>query len=116
MKILLLLLITLVTNCSLTKEIKSFNNLSTPIGKPKYYQVTNNYAIHFFFGIFPITSTSGNAKFEKTLEDFTMEAAKKGNSKVYIIQKETTNLWFILPPLTFIFTPVNTEVIGFVSD
>lgn len=116
----LLLIIVALTfafiNCSTTTKAKQFNNTTTPMGKPKYYQTTTNIAIHFFFGLVPIHNKLGNSSFEQTLDDFTEDAVKNKAPKVHIIQRETTRYWYVLIPLTIILTPVSTELTGFVQD
>ncbi|HMV46104.1 MAG TPA: hypothetical protein PK079_20660 [Leptospiraceae bacterium] len=120
MKKLLFLSILLITsvliNCSTTTKVKQFNNTTTPMGKPKYYQTTTNIAVHFFFGLIPIHDKLGNSSFEQTLDDFTDDAVKNRAPKVHIIQRETTRYWYILLPFTIILTPVSTELTGFVQD
>lgn len=108
--------ISVFVNCSTTEKIKKFNNTSTPMGKPKYYQTTTNVALQFFFGIVPIHEKLGNSSFEQTLDDFTEDATKNKASKVHIIQRETTRYWYILLPFSIILTPVSTELTGFVQD
>lgn len=114
--VMIILLLVGVINCSTTTYAKKFNNTSTPLGRPKYYQTTTNIAVHLFFGLVPIHEKLGNSSFDKTLEDFTEDAVKNRNSKVHIIQRETTRYWYVLFPFTVIFTPVSTELTGFVSD
>lgn len=106
----------MTTSCTSTKHITNFNETSTPVGKPKYYQTTSNMAVHFFFGIVPIHEVLGNSSFEKTLEDFTADAVKNENNKVHIIHRETVRYWYVLFPVTAIFTPVTTEITGFVQE
>ena len=113
-KILILLL--LIINCSTTEQTKLFNQTVTSQGKPKYYQTTTNFGIHFFVGLSNISKTTGNASFESTLDSFTIEAKKNKCNKVNIFHKETTRLWYILPPLTLIFTPIITELIGTIEE
>lgn len=112
---LLILSILYLLNCSTTQHVKKFNNTSTLDGKPKYYQVTSNLAIHFFI-VVPIHDTLGNSSFEQALDDFTKDAVKNKAGKIHIIHKETTRFWYLLFPLTFILTPVSTEITGYVMD
>jgi len=112
----LILSFAVLVNCTTTKHITNFNDTSTPVGKPKYYQTTSNMAVHFFFGIVPIHEVLGNSSFEKTLDDFTANAVKNQNTKVQIIHRETTRYWYVLFPITAIFTPVTTELTGFVQE
>ncbi|MCB1143442.1 MAG: hypothetical protein H7A24_16415 [Leptospiraceae bacterium] len=103
-------------NCSTTTHIKSFNGTKTPEGKPAYYQTTTNLAVQFFFGIFPIHEKFGNSSFEQTLNDFTKDVVKNKKSKVHIIQRESSNYWYVGFPFTVILTPVTTELTGYVVE
>jgi hypothetical protein len=105
-----------LASCTNTVLLKDFNGTTTSVGKPKYYQVTNNTAIHLLLGFYPVGSFMGDATFPKTLDSFTKEAKKNKTSKVNIFHKETTKLWYVLPPLSLFFTPVNTELIGNIEE
>jgi hypothetical protein len=115
-KFLFLFLFLFLINCSTTEQTRLFNQTITNQGKPKYYQTTTNFGIHFFIGVSPISKSTGNASFESTLDSYTNEAKKAKCNKVNIFHKETTRLWYILPPLTIIFTPIITELIGTVEE
>ncbi|MCB1177751.1 MAG: hypothetical protein KDK36_09250 [Leptospiraceae bacterium] len=111
-----ILTILFIFNCSITKKAKKFNNTSTPTGKPVYYQTTKNIAVYFFFGLVPIHKKLGSSGFENTLDDFTKSAAKDKNTKVHIIHREDENYWYAGFPFTVIFTPISTELTGYVQE
>ncbi|MCB1159056.1 MAG: hypothetical protein H7A25_20890 [Leptospiraceae bacterium] len=108
-KISFLILSLFLINCSISNKAIRTNSLSTPEGKPKYYQSTLNVGIHLVFGIYPVW---GDANFEETLNQFTLYAQKNKASKIRLIQKETTKWVYILPPLSFLVSPVSTEIVG----
>lgn len=95
--------------CSFTQTAKTFNGVSTPDGTPQSYQVTTNYALHLLFGARPLL---GDASVQKTVDDFTASAKKAGASKFRIADRSCTSYWIILPPFSFILTPVICEVGG----
>jgi hypothetical protein len=90
-----ILFISVVVNCTSTERIKKFNNTSTPMGKPKYYQTTTNIAVQFFFGIVPIHEKLGNSSFEQTLDDFTEDAVHtklRSNFRSFFIPIFSSNM------------------------
>lgn len=97
-----------LTGCASTKHAKDFNGLTTPDGNA-YHLNTSKYALHFFFGLFPLI---GDASIEQTVSDFTAAAKEDGAAQVRIVHSDKFNWWFIFPPFTFLLTPVSTNVIG----
>ncbi len=95
--------------CSNTQLVKE--NLKST--KQDQYQVTENFALHLFFGIKPIW---GDASISGTTKDFYTEANKKSVKKVIMYSKEYSVYWYAYPPFSFLFTPVRTELIGQVEN
>ncbi|MCB1192580.1 MAG: hypothetical protein H7A23_04990 [Leptospiraceae bacterium] len=97
-------------NCTSTSYVKrqNFQNIPTRQGSPKHYQITSKVGLHLF-GIFPLLN---DAKFEKTIEEFSKAAKKNGAKRMQIIQKETYKYYLVYFPLSLIFTPVSTEIVG----
>ena len=69
---------------------------------------TRNYAIHLFMTK-PIW---GDATLNSTVQSFADEAKKVGATKVRIVQSDEATMWYLIPVLGFIFTPVATNVAG----
>ncbi len=69
---------------------------------------TRNYAIHLFMTK-PIW---GDATLNTTVQNFADEAKKHGATKVRIVQSDEATMWYLIPVLGFIFTPVATNVAG----
>lgn len=86
--------------------------MNTPNGKIKYYQTTTNFGLHLV-GVYPFW---GNADLGETINQFTLNAKKDNAASVKIIQKDTTRLYMLFPPFTFIAMPVATEVVGEVYE
>jgi hypothetical protein len=103
----LLVILALFSGCSTTTVAKNFNGLDTPAGKAVHVS-TSNIALHLLM----TKPLAGDASLEKTVADFTAEAKKEGASKVRIVQSNCTKLWFLLPPITFVITPVLSNVAG----
>ena len=99
--------LTMFSGCSTTTVAKDFNNLGTPDGKAVHVS-TSNIALHLLMS----KPLAGDASLEKTVADFTAASKTEGASKVRIVQSNCTKLWFLLPPITFVITPVLSNVAG----
>jgi hypothetical protein len=99
-------------NCVSHQKAEKFSGLPTPQGKPKYYQSTFTIGMNLLI----IIPSIRNSEFPETVQAFAENVKKEKGSKFQIIQKETTKWVFVLPPITFIFTPVTTEVVGEVYE
>jgi hypothetical protein len=65
-------------------------------------------AIHFAV----VEPFIGDASLKGAVRDFTEEARKEGAERVRIVQSDETTLWWILPPVSYLFTPKFTNVAG----
>jgi len=101
-------LIPLMSGCASTKHARDFSGLTTPYGDASHLN-TSKYALHFLFGTFPLI---GDASIEQTVADFTLAAKEDGASQVRIVQSDKMNWWFIFPPISFLITPVSSNVAG----
>lgn len=108
MGVILACAIMLCTACSTTSKATNFNGLSTPQGTPVAHMSTSNLAIHLLADK-PLV---GDATLEGTVADFTRAAKAENASKVNIVQSSVTRWWFILPPFSFVLTPVSSNVAG----
>ena len=94
--------------CSISSRATDFSGLKNMNGDKVTHINTRNYAVHAF-----VTKPFiGDATLQNTVKDFTEEAKKTGATKVMIVQSNETTLWWLLPPLTFILTPVTVDVAG----
>lgn len=98
-----------LVGCSSTAKAPDFNGLSTPGGKPVAHVSSSNIALHTMFGKNPLV---GDASLEKTVSDFTAAARASGAKNVQIVQSKVTKWWFVYPPISFLITPVTSNVAG----
>jgi hypothetical protein len=105
---LLMIALVLCASCSWTASATNFNGLSTPGGKPIAHVSQSNLAIHLLLS----KPLLGDASLAKTVDDFTAAAKGMNASKVNIVQSKVTTWWFILPPFSFVLTPVSSNVAG----
>ena len=104
----LVLVMGVAAGCSISSKATDFSGLKGLDGDKVTHINTRNYAIHLF-----ITKPLwGDATLQNTVKNFTEEAKKTGASKVRIVQSDEWTMWYLLPPLTLIFTPVTVDVAG----
>jgi hypothetical protein len=97
-----------ISGCALTSKAHDFSGLKDADGSTGVHINTTKVALHFAV-ILPFT---GDASLKGAVNDFTNEARKEGAQRVHIVQSDETTLWWILSPLSFIFTPRITNVAG----
>ena len=94
--------------CSISSRATDFSGLKGMDGDKVTHINTRNYAVHFL-----ITKPLwGDATLQNTVKNFTEEAKKTGATKVRIVQSDEWTMWYLLPPLTLLFTPVTVDVAG----
>jgi hypothetical protein len=104
----LVLVMGVAAGCSISSRATDFSGLKGMDGDKVTHVNTRNYAVHLF-----VTQPFiGDATLQNTVKSFTEEAKKTGATKVRIVQSNETTMWWLLPPLTFILTPVTTDVAG----
>ena len=108
-RLLLILSSLLLSGCALTSTAKDFNGLHNFDGSeaPVHINLTK-VAVHF--GV--VMPFIGDASLDGTVEEFTKAAKKAGADRVRIVQSNETTLWWIFPPISFLFTPKFTNVAG----
>lgn len=110
--ILPILIFSFLLDCSSTQQATQFGGLTTPDGRLESYQVTTNVGLNVFIAI----PMFGEATVEKTVHTFVTEAKKRRATKFRISAANRVYLWYVLPPISLIVTPVYTEVMGDVYD
>ncbi len=98
----------LFASCTMHSHVTKFNGVNGLRGEPVEYHTTSKWAFHFLFAF----SMLGDASKEATIDEFTKEASSRGGDRVRITQTSRTTYWYIFPPLSFLFHPVQTTVEG----
>ena len=104
----LALLIGVAAGCSISSTASDLRGIKGVDGDKLTHINTRNYAIHLFMTK-PIW---GDASLNATVQSFADEAKKAGATKVRIVQSDENTMWYLIPILGFIFTPVATNVAG----
>ena len=94
--------------CSISSTASDLRGIKGVDGDKLTHINTRNYAIHLFMTK-PIW---GDATLNTTVQSFADEAKKHGATKVRIVQSDEATMWYLIPVLGFIFTPVATNVAG----
>jgi hypothetical protein len=105
---LLVLVMGVSTGCSISSQATDLRGMKGVDGDKLTHINTRNYAIHLFM----IKPLWGNATLQSTVQSFADEAKKAGATKIRIVQSDETTMWYLIPLLGFIFTPVTTVVAG----
>jgi hypothetical protein len=101
-------LILSLSACAMTSKAPDFSGLKDVDGSDAVHINMTKAAVHFAVAM-PFI---GDASLEGAIRDFTEEAKKEGAERVRIVQSDETTLWWILPPVSFLFTPKFTNVAG----
>ena len=104
----LVLVMGVAAGCSISSRGTDFSGLKGLDGDKVTHINTRNYAVHLFI----TKPLFGDATLQNTVKNFTEEAKKTGATKVRIVQSDEWTMWYLLPPLTLLFTPVTVDVAG----
>ncbi|MEP7153601.1 MAG: hypothetical protein ABI856_18015 [Nitrospira sp.] len=104
----LALLIVVAAGCSISSTATDLRGIKGMDGDKLTHINTRNYAIHLFM----TKPLWGDASLHATVQKFADEAKKVGATKVRIVQSDENTMWYLIPVLGFIFTPISTNVAG----
>lgn len=102
------MLLLALPGCALTSRAPDFSGLKDVEGSDAVHINMTKVALHFAV----VQPFIGDASLKGAVRDFTQEAKKEGAERVRIVQSDETTLWWILPPISFLFTPKFTNVAG----
>jgi hypothetical protein len=104
----LVLVMGVAAGCSISSTASDLRGIKGVDGDKLTHINTRNYAIHLFM----TKPLWGDATLNATVQSFADEAKKVGATKVRIVQSDEATMWYLVPVLGFIFTPVATNVAG----
>jgi CRISPR/Cas system CMR subunit Cmr6 (Cas7 group RAMP superfamily) len=102
------MLLLALSGCALTSRAPDFSGLKDIDGSDAVHINMTKVALHFAV----VEPFIGDASLKGAVREFTEEARKEGAERVRIVQSDETTLWWILPPVSFLFTPKFTNVAG----
>jgi len=106
--VMLALVMGVAAGCSISSTASDLRGIKGMDGDKLTHINTRNYAIHLFM----TKPLWGDATLNTTVQSFADEAKKVGATKVRIVQSDENTMWYLIPILGFIFTPVSTNVAG----
>lgn len=101
----------LFSSCVMHSHSPDFNGVMGIRGEPVEYQSTTAWSFNFLFIFSMIGDTSETA----TIDEFTKEASQRGGTRVSIQETSKSVYWYIFPPFSFFFHPVEYTVQGSVE-
>lgn len=104
----LVLIMGVAAGCSISSTASDLRGIKGMDGDKLTHINTRNYAIHLFM----TKPLWGDATLNSTVQSFADEAKKHGATKVRIVQSDESTMWYLIPVLGFIFTPIATNVAG----
>jgi hypothetical protein len=104
----LVLVMGVAAGCSISSTASDLRGIKGVDGDKLTHINTRNYAIHLFM----TKPLWGDATLNATVQSFADQAKKVGATKVRIVQSDENTMWYLVPVLGFIFTPVSTNVAG----
>ena len=104
----LVLIMGVAAGCSISSTASDLRGIKGMDGDKLTHINTRNYAVHLFM----TKPLWGDATLNTTVQSFADEAKKHGATKVRIVQSDENTMWYLIPVLGFIFTPVATNVAG----
>ncbi len=104
----LVLVMGVAAGCSISSTASDLRGIKGMDGDKLTHINTRNYAIHLFM----TKPLWGDATLNSTVQSFADEAKKHGATKVRIVQSDESTMWYLIPIIGFIFTPIATNVAG----
>lgn len=96
----------LLAGCSFHSTATHWHGRTDPDGRPVYVKATTNVGLNVFI-LLPL---AGNTTIDAAFDATSAEIAEDGSDRLRIVQTWSSNYWYALPPVTWLFTPVITEV------
>lgn len=102
----LLLLLLLTPACAFHSTARDWNHRVSGDGYPVWYTETTKVAVKLFV----VVPFIGDVGVPGMINELSAEIAMRGGDHMRIVQGGTENYWYGFPPLTWIFTPVVSQV------
>jgi hypothetical protein len=96
----------LLTGCSFHNTATHWHGIVGADGMPVFVKVTTN--VGFNLGV--VLPLFGKTSIDEMLDVSTQQIANAGSNNVRVIETATENYWYGFPPVTWIVTPVITNV------
>jgi DNA-binding beta-propeller fold protein YncE len=92
--------------CTFTSNATHWNGRVAPDGKPVYVTTTTVYGCNICI----LWKMVGDTRSDALVAATTARIAQHGSDHVRVVETESANWWYTIPPLTWLFTPVMGSV------
>ncbi len=92
--------------CSFHSRATHWHDRTGPDGQPVYALTTTTYG----FNLGVIVPVLGSTSLDEMVDVATARIAAAGSDHVRLVETESSNYWYALPPLSWIVSPVVTSV------
>jgi hypothetical protein len=94
-------------SCAFHKTADRWNGLVGPAGQPVYLNATTKVGFHFLVFL-PFLGRTG---LDGMVEEATQQIRNEGGDFVRVVQSDSQNYWYALPPVTWVITPVVNSLV-----
>jgi hypothetical protein len=91
-----------LAGCAFHSTATHWNGTLGADGEPVFYASTTKIGLQLFVAV-PFL---GDLGIDGQVDSLTADLASRGGNHVRIVQSNSTNYWYGLPPVTWVFTPV----------
>lgn len=92
--------------CTFHSTATQWNGRVGPDGRPVHMVTTTSYGVHLFV-LMPL---AGDTRAEALVEAATARIATSDSDRVRVVETESANYWYALPPITWFVSPVMGSV------
>lgn len=100
------LLLATLGGCTLQDTATHWHGRTCPDGKPLCVTTLTSYGLHFAI----VQPFLGATRLDELVERATAEIARSGSDGLRIVETESNNYWYAIPPFTWLFSPVAKSV------
>ncbi|MFN7588077.1 MAG: hypothetical protein ACK501_21475 [Planctomycetota bacterium] len=92
----------LASGCTFHNTARQWNGRLDRDGQPVFLQTTTTFGVQLLV----MLPFAGDTRAEALVDAATAEIARHDNQRVRVVETESANWWYALPPLTWLVTPV----------
>ena len=97
-----LALLTLASGCTFHSTAREWHGRLDRDGQPVFAATTTSYGLQLLV----LLPFAGDTRVDALVDAATAELARHDNQRVRLVETESANWWYSLPPITWFFTPV----------
>ena len=102
LRVVSLLLLPLLVGCTLHSTATHWHGRTGPDGQPVFVRTTTIYGVNLLL-VLPLL---GDPRTDNLVDAATAKLAEQGSDRVRVVETESANYWYAIPPLTWFVSPV----------